>query len=82
MEPAANREFLSGVLIGGELAYLAEADRDAPIVLAAAAGLAAPYQAAIAALGLAPRTVIIPPDDVARLSALGQALLLQRIRLG
>ncbi len=79
MEPAANRDFLSGVLIGGELAYLAGADRDAPIVLAAAASLAAPYEAGIAALGLAARTVVIPPDDVARLSAPGQALLLRQI---
>jgi 2-dehydro-3-deoxygalactonokinase len=75
-----NRALLSGVLIGAELAYLAAAaDRGTPVVLAAATGLSAPYEAAVSALGLAPRTVVIPPDDVARLSALGQALLLRHI---
>ena len=78
--PPANRAFLSGVLIGAELAYLTTASRpDQTIVLAASGPLALWYREGLDALQLTSRAVIVPPADVDRLSALGQAVLLRRI---
>jgi 2-dehydro-3-deoxygalactonokinase len=80
--PQSNRAFLSGLVIGGELAYLRDqAAASAPLVLCAAAGLSAPYAAACAALGLGPRLVVVPPDDVPMLSASAQLLVLRRLRV-
>lgn len=78
--PASNRAFLSGLLIGSELAPLAAAESRAhAIVLAAPPALSKLYQSAFEVLGLADRLFVVPPSDVERLSALGQAVVLQGI---
>lgn len=75
-----NRAFLSGVLIGSELAYLLQAEwSDRPILLGAAGALQSPYCLAFETLGLRERLTSIPPSDVERLSALGQQVLLAHL---
>jgi 2-dehydro-3-deoxygalactonokinase len=70
-----NRAFLSGVLIGAELAYLTQARFDSvPCLLCATDPLAKPYRAALDELDLAARVTAIPPHEVDLLSARGQAL--------
>jgi 2-dehydro-3-deoxygalactonokinase len=78
---AENREFLSGLLIAGELAYLKDDEPSAPIVLGAAPALESRYAAALARLGLADRLTVVPALDVERLTALGQECLLRRQEL-
>lgn len=79
-EPAANTAYLSGLLIGAELASLRHRWPGAiPIVLAGGHRLHEPYRTALDTLGLAARTTVIAPDDVDRLSALGQAAVLDRL---
>ncbi|REK19305.1 MAG: 2-keto-3-deoxy-galactonokinase [Planctomycetota bacterium] len=77
-DPAANRAFLSGLLIGNELAYLAR-EPAMVLVLCATEPAGAAYQTALEELGLAQRLVVIPPSDVELLSARGQAVLLRRV---
>ena len=80
--PEANRSFLSGVLVGSELAALRQTVApDVPIVLAAPAPLASFYAAACQALGLHDRLAIVEASEVERLSALGQACFLRRMGL-
>jgi 2-dehydro-3-deoxygalactonokinase len=75
-----NRAFLSGVLIGSELAYLLQSEwSNWPVLLAAAAPLQRPYRLAFEALGLSDRLTSISPHDVERLSALGQQTLLAHL---
>jgi 2-dehydro-3-deoxygalactonokinase len=74
-----NRDFLSGVLVGAELAGLASEAERSPIVLAATEPLATSYRAALEQMGLESRLTIVPPDDVELLSARGQALLLAKV---
>ncbi|MGD9724107.1 MAG: 2-dehydro-3-deoxygalactonokinase [Pirellulales bacterium] len=79
-DPAGNRAFLSGLVIGAELAHLAQASNQAPrtpIVLCATPTLAEPYVLAGESLGLAGRLHVLPADEVERLTALGQARLAQ-----
>ena len=73
--------FLSGVLVGGELAYLADdADsRRQPILLCAAFPLAELYVLALDALSLSPRLSRVAGADVERLTALGQARLWEHL---
>ena len=72
-----NRAFLSGVLIGSELAFLLHDDwREQPILLAAAEAIERPYRLAFEKLGLSDRLTSISAHDVERLSALGQQVLL------
>ncbi len=80
---AANRALLSGVLLGAELAYLQAGEQSQrPILLCATAPLQMPYQAACRALDLREPVVTVSPDDVERLTAVGQGVLLrQRGRL-
>jgi 2-dehydro-3-deoxygalactonokinase len=71
-----NRSFLSGLLLGSELAYLSDAPLgDVPLALCATAPIDAHYRAALEELGLKDRLTVIPPHEVALLSARGQALL-------
>ncbi|MCA9087972.1 MAG: 2-dehydro-3-deoxygalactonokinase [Planctomycetaceae bacterium] len=65
--------FLSGILIGDELRSLT-LDRcpDGRIVLAAGGELSASYQLACEQLGISDRVAVIPPAEVALLSAWGQ----------
>ncbi len=78
--PTANAAYLSGLLIGAELASLAHRwPASMPIVLAGGHRLHEPYRTALHVLGLEARTTAIAPDDVDRLSALGQATVLDRL---
>ncbi|MEX0677861.1 MAG: 2-dehydro-3-deoxygalactonokinase [Pirellulales bacterium] len=77
---ASNRAFLSGVLLGSELAYLSGArSAGLPLVLCATAPLEAPYRAALDELGLTERLTLVPPADVELLSARGQAVLWRNV---
>jgi 2-dehydro-3-deoxygalactonokinase len=79
---ATNRAFLSGVLIGAELAYLSKTPwRDQPILLAAGSALEPAYWLAFEAMGLGQRLTSIAAPDVERLSALGQLALLPHLGL-
>lgn len=75
--PAAdNRAFLSGVLIGAELAGLAQETEQTPLILAATEPLAESYRRAMEYLGLGKRLTVVRPDDVELLSARGQSRLM------
>lgn len=77
---AANRAYLSGLVLGNELSYLADHDRaTVHIVLAAGASLSLAYQAALDELNLGTSLTVIAPDDVERLTALGQGKVLNRL---
>ncbi len=77
---AKNRAFLSGVLLGAELAYLMqEASEPTPIVLCATAPLSASYRTALEELGLAKHLTLVSPEDTELLSARGQAAIWRRI---
>jgi len=72
--------FLSGLLIGSELLTLRDSPQEfGPIILAAAPGLARPYELACQHLEMEDRINRISPEDVTRLSALGQARVLSRL---
>lgn len=74
-----NREFLSGVLVGAELAGLRDDSEQTPLVLAATEPLATSYLAALQYLGLESRLTIVPPHDVEQLSARGQSQILAQV---
>jgi 2-dehydro-3-deoxygalactonokinase len=75
-----SRAFLSGVLIGSELAHLNAPQNDRlPIVLAAADPLQTAYQTALEALGLSARVKCVSSQAQHLLSARGQAVLLRQI---
>ncbi len=77
-----NATFLSGVLIGSELAYLRDPEFDKlPILVCAASRLRRLYAEALDALGLSARTTVIQPEDAERVSALGQAHFLRHLGL-
>ena len=61
-DPVANTHFLSGLLLGGELAYLV--DSTAPVWLAATKELSNPYQLALRALLSASRLRQVRPEQV------------------
>lgn len=71
---AANTGFLSGLLIGSELAGLATGDR--PVILAAGPQLAAAYALAAEGLGFRERLSIV---EAGPLAASGQAVVLRRL---
>ena len=75
-----NDAFLSGVLIGSELAYLRDPEFNGlPILVCAASRLRRLYAEALDALGLSARATVIPPEDAERVSALGQARFLRHL---
>lgn len=74
--PAVNRWFLSGLLVGSELADLAALESDAPIVLAAAEPLHAAYCLAFEILGLKNKLTVAPPEEMALASVRGHRVLL------
>jgi 2-dehydro-3-deoxygalactonokinase len=79
--PQASQAFLSGVLIGGELASLRTAEFSAlPVLLCASGELAVRYQAALAALQLTQRWVVMPAVHTAQLVVRGQAVILRNLR--
>jgi 2-dehydro-3-deoxygalactonokinase len=75
--PAAeNRWFLSGLLIGSEVADLAAREAEAPILLAATEPLSSAYSLAFEILGLQKRLMPLPPEEAALASVRGHRLLL------
>jgi 2-dehydro-3-deoxygalactonokinase len=75
-----NRAYLSGVLIGSELAYVTDQVPGGwPLVLSAAPALSSAYCEALSALGLEDRLHVVSPEDGARLSPQGQSVLLRRL---
>ncbi|HXG62617.1 MAG TPA: 2-dehydro-3-deoxygalactonokinase [Planctomycetota bacterium] len=76
--PEGNASFLSGILVGAEMAELRRVK--GPVLVAAEGPLARVYGAAAAALGFGRRLRIFPPARAALLSAAGQAVLLRRIQ--
>lgn len=79
----SNRAFLSGVLIGSELAHLRRPGFVSyPLVLCAAAPLANYYVTALESLGLAKRLTVVSSTDFQRLTALGQAVVLAKSDAG
>jgi 2-dehydro-3-deoxygalactonokinase len=79
-DPAENRGFLSGLLIGTEITGLTRSyPGSTPLVLCGGAMLNDLYEIACQALGLRDRLQIVPGPDGERLSVLGQAIMLSRI---
>jgi 2-keto-3-deoxy-galactonokinase len=77
---ASNGAFLSGLLLGSELAYLSEARSGGfPLVLCATASLAAQYREALQELSLAARLTVVEPLEVELLSARGQVVLWRKL---
>jgi 2-dehydro-3-deoxygalactonokinase len=82
MPATSNRAFLSGLLIGGELAELTRSTRSTvPLVLCADSPLAERYAEAAGYLKLADRLTVLAASDVSRLSCLGQARLLDHLEV-
>ncbi len=76
---ASNRAFLSGILVGSELAHLRRPEFSSdPLLLCAAAPLSDCYATALEALGIAERLTVVSGSDFQRLTALGQAVFLAR----
>ena len=72
-----NRAFLSGLLIGAELAPLQDTPSSQPILIAAGAKFAESYQLATQCLGLDNRATFLAPDHITQLAIRGQARLRQ-----
>jgi 2-keto-3-deoxy-galactonokinase len=76
-----NLAFLSGILIGSELAHLRRPEfAGYPLLLCAAAPLAGCHATAAEALDLSTRLTVADGNDFQRLTALGQAIVLARIK--
>lgn len=73
----SNTSFLSGLLVGTELASLRNSD--VPVIVAAGERLRTSYAAAGEALGMGPRLRLVDSEP---LSVLGQGVILQRIVSG
>lgn len=69
-----NALYLSGLLIGSELAYLRDKP-DWPVVLCSGRKLSGLYQLALDELRLSARTEVVPPDLVDRAAGVGQVQL-------
>jgi 2-dehydro-3-deoxygalactonokinase len=74
--PAANRWFLSGLLVGSEVEDLAAREAEAPILLAAVEPLHAAYGLAFEILGLNKRMTSLPAEEAGLASVRGHRLLL------
>jgi 2-dehydro-3-deoxygalactonokinase len=77
VSPAVNRWFLSGLLIGAELADLRE--HPLPLLLAAAEPLGSVYLLALQTLGFEERLTVVPPDEMEFASTRGHQVLLQSL---
>lgn len=77
---AANRDYLSGLLVGAELRALTDPTQAPRILLAAAAGLATLYQQAAHHLNLLPRLQVVSPHELQQAVVKGQARLLETFR--
>ena len=78
IHPTTNRWFLSGLLIGAEVADLLSGDSEIPILLAAPEPLSAPYRLAFETLGSAERLTIVPPGEMSLASVRGHLSLARR----
>jgi 2-keto-3-deoxy-galactonokinase len=75
-----NLVYLSGILIGGELAELArDAHSASPIAVCATGSLRQAYEQAAKSLGLAHRLLPIADAEMGRLASLGQACVARRL---
>ena len=74
------RSLLNGIVIGGELNDLRRnpSASGLPLILCATPPLDLHYREALLALGLEKQLLVVPAVDVERLSALGQAILLEK----
>ncbi len=81
-DPAENRAFLSGLLIGIELAELSSGPHASqPIVMCASGRLAEAYGSAARVLELTGRLFQVSNADVERIASLGQACVARRLGL-
>jgi len=76
--PDENASFLSGLLIGNELADLVTHYTTGRIILCAGVGFQPSYAAALEELGAAERTLSVPPETTDILPALGHTAFLAR----
>ena len=76
---AENRSFLSGLLIGEELASLKEQSNQNPILLAASQKFSPAYQSASKIIGLKDRLHSVPSHLVSQAAIRGQATLRQQL---
>jgi 2-keto-3-deoxy-galactonokinase len=74
--PSVNRWFLSGLLVGSEIADLAARESATPILLAAAEPLNAAYRLAFEILSLKKNLTIVPPEEMSLASVRGHRALL------
>jgi len=74
--PSVNRWFLSGLLVGSEIADLTAREPATPILLAAAEPLNSAYRLAFEILGLKKNLTIVPPEEMALASVRGHRALL------
>ena len=78
-DPQHSRSLLSGLLIGDEIrSLLARCDRRSIIILCASPELSPSYRMAFERLRSDQEVIVLPPADVARLSAWGQLQILAR----
>lgn len=75
---ATNHWFLSGLLIGGELALLNHAKEICPVMIAAPATTSNAYRLALESLVENRELVFAPPEEVAEASVRAHQLLLER----
>ena len=76
---AVNRWYLSGLLIGAEIVDLLANNSDAPILLAAAKPLSAPYELAFEAAGLMNRLSVVPPSVASSASVRGHLMMFRNL---
>lgn len=74
--PGVNRWYLSGLLVGAEVADLSSRESAVPILLAATAATSPAYRIAFEAADLASRVTVVPPAEMALASVRGQLKLL------
>jgi len=76
LPPQANLDYLSGLLIGSEVAALVVRFSGRPIVLCGGR-LGELYESALHEVGVAERVHVVPPEDVMMLAAAGHAAFLR-----
>ena len=81
LPPSLNRWFLSGLLIGAEIADLARSAADCLLLLAAPPATSLAYALACQYHALSDRLTVVPPETVASASIAGHQWLLQRALL-
>jgi len=78
VSPAVNRWFLSGLLIGSEVAGLAAQESERPVLLASPEPLHVAYRLAFEILGLGERLSVVPPEEMSLASVRGHHALFRR----